>query len=60
MSTSGQFVAPSHLLSAAPEASTWSARSAARTNDVDTDKRRKTINGDKMADHLTDPLTQTT
>ena len=29
---------------AAPEESTWSARSAARTNDVDTDKRWKTIN----------------
>jgi putative transposase len=27
-----------------PEESTWSARSAARTNDVDTDKRWKTIN----------------
>jgi transposase len=29
--------------STAPEESTWSARSAARTNDVDTDKRCKTI-----------------
>src|SRR3954471_18051628 len=32
------------FLPAAPEESTWSARSAARTNDVDTDKRWKTIN----------------
>jgi hypothetical protein len=30
---------------AAPEASTCSARSAARTNDVDTDKRHRTISG---------------
>jgi hypothetical protein len=27
------------ITSTAPEESTWSARSAARTNDVDTDKR---------------------
>ena len=43
--TSHRPVPPSRpALPVAPEASTCSARSAARTNDVDTDKRRKTIN----------------
>jgi transposase len=38
------FLDTGRSLPAAPEASTCSARSAARTNDVDTDKRWKTIN----------------
>ncbi len=36
---------PQPRTSTAPEVSTWSARSAARTNDVDTDKRWKTMTG---------------
>ena len=36
-----------------------SARSAARTNDIDTDKRRKTIDSGERLNYLTDPPTQT-
>ena len=35
----------------APEASTWSTRSAASMNDVDTDKRRHTIGNKEGPDH---------
>ncbi len=47
------------FLPAAPEESTWSDRSAASTNDVDTDKRWKTIRDGGKPSYLTDSLTQT-
>jgi hypothetical protein len=44
----------------APEASTWSTRSAASMNDVDTDQHRHTINneeGPAPATLVTPPMT---